>query len=65
MQEAGDRVGRRPAGRPLSVDALFETGVAGLLLSGGVDVPTLAAELAGYLAGPAIPTWTPRSSMRT
>jgi hypothetical protein len=58
MQEAGDRVGRRPAGRPLSVDALFETGVAGLLLSGGgVDVPTLAAELAGYLAGPAIPTW--------
>lgn len=58
MQEAGDRVGRRSAGRPLSADALFETGMAGLLLSGGgVDVPTLAAELAGYLAGPAIPTW--------
>ena len=49
---------RHPAGRPLSADALVETGVAGLLLFGGaVDVPTLAAELAGYLAGPAIPTW--------
>jgi hypothetical protein len=48
----------RLAGRRLSAKVLVDTGVTGLLLSGGrVDVPTLAAELAGYLAGPVVPLW--------
>jgi hypothetical protein len=42
----------------MTASALVETGVAGLLLSGErFDVPVLAAELGGYLAGPAVPVW--------
>lgn len=55
-QRAG--VERRPAGRGLTADALVETGVAGLLLfAEQFDEVALASELAGYLAGPAIPVW--------
>lgn len=51
-------VERRAAGRELSADALVDTGVAGLLLSDApFDGKALAAELAAYLAGPAIPIW--------
>ncbi|MFP5328171.1 MAG: hypothetical protein ACLGHT_11900 [Acidimicrobiia bacterium] len=55
-QRAG--VERRTAGRGVSAEAVVETGVAGLVLSGEpVDTKTLAAELAAYLAGPTIPVW--------
>jgi hypothetical protein len=48
----------RAAGRAMTARALVETGVAGLLLSGErVDAAVLAAELSGYLAGPAVSVW--------
>lgn len=58
LREERAGVERRPAGRGLSADALAETGFAGLVLGEeDVDAQTLAAELAGYLAGPAVPVW--------
>jgi len=51
-------VERRSGGRGLTADALVETGVAGLILSAErFDKEALASELAGYLAGPAVPVW--------
>lgn len=51
-------VERRAAGRELTLDTLAETGVAGLLFSGDpIYIDVLAAELAGYLAGPTVPIW--------
>jgi hypothetical protein len=56
IREPRDGVPPGPAGRVLSADALLETGVAEMLLSGDtVDVQVLAGELAGYLAGPMKP----------
>ncbi len=58
MREERAGVERRTAGRGVSADALVETGIAGLILSEEhVDPETLAAELAAYLAGPAVPVW--------
>jgi hypothetical protein len=58
LHEHPEPPNRRSAGRRLSAAALIETGVAGLLLSDNViDKPTLAAELASYLAGPPVPVW--------
>jgi hypothetical protein len=58
LREERAGVDRRPAGRSLSADALVETGVAGVILSEEqVDTNALAAEMAGYLAGPAVPIW--------
>lgn len=48
----------RSAGRVLSSEALTATGVAGLLLAEReVNRSVLGSELAGYLAGPAVPIW--------
>jgi hypothetical protein len=58
LREERAGVERRPAGRALSAVALVDTGVAGLILSEeDVDTKALGAELAGYLAGPAVPIW--------
>jgi hypothetical protein len=53
-----EQTNRRQAGRALSAEALVETGIAGLLLSGEVvDRAVLVTQLAAYLAGPPSPVW--------
>lgn len=58
LREERAGIERRTAGRSMSAEALVEIGVAGLILSEEhVDPETVAAELAAYLAGPAVPVW--------
>jgi hypothetical protein len=47
-----------PAGRPLDADALFSTGLFHMLIyPSDADLPAVAADLAGYLAGPPVDIW--------
>jgi hypothetical protein len=47
-----------PAGRPLDADALVSTGLFSMLLDpSDADLPAVASDLAGYLAGPPVDIW--------
>ena len=47
-----------PAGRPLDADALVSTGLLHMLIyPSDADLPAVAADLAGYLAGPPVDIW--------
>ena len=48
----------QPSGRPLDAEAILSTGILGTLQSPAPhDFQAVAAELAGYLAGPPIDIW--------
>jgi hypothetical protein len=47
-----------PAGRPLDADALLSTGLFSMLINpSDADLPAVASDLAGYLAGPPVDIW--------
>jgi len=47
-----------PAGRPLDADALVSTGLFNMVIDPSeADLPAVASDLAGYLAGPPVDIW--------